>query len=265
MTDSEKLAVYHILQLAVLGRYEDTIAQMIASYTLAADSRAGEFNEFVSQVNELAMDLLIDPSEIWEGLLPGPPTGDEFVTMLATTWADLNDKERKLREVEQAWSANYSDDEHEEWGKRLWEIGRILGFNKRPVMNVLGKQESGYEYMVSIIVAPGVRHDDPSDLLIFGQIMEAESPLNLAMRVAGLMERRVKDFPEEEQAAWISFGFEEHWLMTWDQAVAIIALDAAKDTIQGLAGDFPMDWDDSFQSIQDQMALAGAEYAKNRD
>lgn len=253
--DSEKLAVYHILQLAEQGRFEEIVAQMIASVIVASDGGGDEAYDLRTTIMKRVLDLMLDPSEIWEGLLPGGTGSIELFTTMQVEYADkLMQRERNVEEIvsivgqpEEAWLRMSNLD------KYFTDEGLVTPRSKPT-------QATQWDYRVSIIVAPGIRHDEPGDLLIFNQVFHVESVLNLAADVIRLMEKRANGFPEEEQAAWITKAPDEHWIMTWDQAQAILLFEQMQEKLEAIEYQGGISWYDEFQGIQDMMAIAGAEY-----
>lgn len=256
--DPKKLAVYHILQLAEQGRFEEVVAQMVASAVVASGDSGDEAYGLRTKITRRILDLIIDPSEIWEGLLPGGPGVDEqgFVTMYSEYSDRLTQRERNVEEI-----VSIVGKAEEPWvtmGK-LDDYFREEGLVTSPTPAA----QDRWEYFVSIVVHPEIRHDDSDDLLVFGQKMTAESPLGLASNVIPLMEKRTRNFPEEEQAAWISQG-DHHWMMTWDQAQMIVSLDLLKERMEASNYSADIDFDGEFQGIADMMDIAGREYAAKK-
>lgn len=73
MTQDDHKAVFHILQLAEQGRFTAVVAQMIASLIHGGEFTAPDVLQLREQILEETLDLMLEPSEIWNGLLPGGP------------------------------------------------------------------------------------------------------------------------------------------------------------------------------------------------
>lgn len=86
--DAEKLGSFLLLQLAQIGfRMEYIVAQFIASYLHSAEFDHGlgaPFQESMFDIEKNVVNLLTDPSNVWDGLLPGGPgIGEQFLIISA--------------------------------------------------------------------------------------------------------------------------------------------------------------------------------------
>lgn len=269
---ADNLGAFLLLQLSEQGRPVETVAQFIASWWLSGDLDSEAIVDEGHEIRERVIQLMLHPEEVWDGLLVGSqvPLVDMFAVIGMSEFGEIESHSRMLKEVQEAFAQNYDvDDALMDYEQRLEAIGRILRPMIDPgdhIMNMTTtKTGDQFEYHVSIIVNPNIRHDDPNDILLSNKVYYRESVLDLAEEVIRLIDRNQSDFPEEEQAAHIvnlnKSGDVQRWLMTWDQARAIMVLNEARSQLEELAGDFGILWDEQFQGIQDMMAMAGAEYA----
>lgn len=264
----DHLAAYHILELADQGRPVETIAQFIAGWFLSGEMRAQDMVDQSDMIRERVLDLCLHPEDVWDGLLPGGNVHynvDMFTTLTMDYFGELDLAQRKVKDIEDAFAKNYNTYRLTDYGQRLEAIGEIL-HGRSPEAE---PKQSGdkFTYMYSIIIDPSVRHDETTDLIKDASPIEAESVLNLASSIKQDMDTLMKmdRWPAEELAAWITHvETNNHWLMTYDQASAIVHLDEAKEQLEALSGDHGIDWDDSFQGIADMMSIAGEEYAAGK-
>src|SRR4051794_39695428 len=101
ITDEQR-AVFFILQLAEQGRFDETIAQMIASAILASDGGGDEMYQLRSRITTRMLDLIMDPSEIWDGLLPGGPgphNSDLLTVITMDEYGKLDQARRNVEEI----------------------------------------------------------------------------------------------------------------------------------------------------------------------
>lgn len=275
VVSADAMAAWLILQLAEQGRPHEVVAQFMASWLMSSDLDQAEISGWRldwQRVQDRAFELCLDPSEIWDGLLPGGPNNGlpPFEIIDGNEWAKLHDAQRKLEAVEEAWKTNYGFDggtvDHGgPWDKakdyegRLKAIGRILF----PLTEPQSHEPNGideYTYEVSIIVDPrvGGRVDTS-----FGddEIIPATSPLNLADRVFKKIDQldRTEAWPAEELSALIVHRESgSHFIMQFNQAEGIKALEEAQTKLE-------IDLDDEFQAIYEEMILAGNEYIAGRE
>lgn len=260
--NAETMAASLIIKLSEIGfSMWNLLAQMAASFVVSADNNSAELFELERKTSEEVLNLLMDPSQIWEGLLPGSVgPGHEW-----PEW-EMIDQDKKDR-LERAYNTilTLQDD----WGTRGWEDAELIDVTRKKLIDYgwidhiepVNQKGDQFAYVVTIIVNPEIRHDEPHDILHDAVTLHAESPLSLAQSISDQMERidKIGKWPAEEQAAWISRPMGEdwqHWLMTWDHAQSILAIDQLERHRH-----MP---DDMAQAIQDEMSVAGALYASSK-
>ena len=105
MHSSDKVASWHLLQLAEQGRPTEIFAQHLASMAVSGDLNPLEITIEIAQVVERTAKLLNRNSEIWPGLLPGggDPQDAEIMqpdieqpTLDPEQWKALEKAEAKL-------------------------------------------------------------------------------------------------------------------------------------------------------------------------
>jgi hypothetical protein len=266
MTDSDNIAVYHILELAQQGRFEVVVAQMIASLIYCGDFTPAQTASLVADIWERVGGLL-NEGGIWDGLLPGPGNVncDTFTTITMDEFGLLDQAQRNIREIKEI----VEKDRPDMGDARAWAI--LNDLNR--LMGKEGHVEDPFMYTVSICVNPSVRHDGPAGMVIKDAWdLPAESPLDLAIVAVEEMDRldKIGRWPGEELIMWISNrkGKQEyqHWTMTWDQAWAIKILSETQEALNRVGyEDDSIEWDSIFQGIQDQMAIQGEEFVPTRD
>jgi len=69
--DPDDIAAWHIMRLMEQTRTEFIIAQILASIYVSSEMNGPEIKKFEQQISEFTVQLLLDPSDIWDALLPG--------------------------------------------------------------------------------------------------------------------------------------------------------------------------------------------------
>jgi hypothetical protein len=265
ITDEQR-AVFFILQLAEQGRFDETIAQMIASAILASDGGGDEMYQLRSRITTRMLDLIMDPSEIWDGLLPGGPGPHNSDLLTVITMDEYGKLDQARRNVEEIVDIVGGAPDK---GVHIIVDELDLYFRKEGLVTphvTMAHEPNGidkYEYQISIIVNPFVKHGRKTDVIEVAEDWEGESPLNAARYVIDAMERidnlpsgHAKQWPCEELAARIYHrGSDQTFIMTYDQAIGIVALEEASERLATLQ------FDDSFQAIAEEMGEAGLLYA----
>lgn len=239
MNEGDKQAVFHILSLAEQGRYEEIIAQMMGSYIICGDSDQGvTYRELWRQIDNRVIELLIDGSEIWEGLLPGHSVGvddlDNFNLITTREWLRLKAFEEEVTKNETGLDLAAEN----KYELSLWKLQDI---------------------------------DGPATMLWHVESVEASSPLALADQVIEEMSKFSFDQGKDSMVMWITnLNQEVHLTMTWDQANVIKDLEGVIKSIEDITSEHPEflihipDYSDEFQGIWRQMELAGEEFQRNR-
>lgn len=256
---SDQLAAWLLLQLAEQGRPVEIASQFLASWLMSSEAPAGALDDVqgflneLKQIKERTILLCLDASEIWEGLLPGGPGNSlpmNFNIVSTEEWAKLHDATRDAETFKLIFDTFSEDITDEERASRTGEILVNRGYVEMP------KKVDPYTYSLSIIIDPRVRHDNTTDRMSDAEMVHVESPLNLAeevwRKIDMLDQRNV--WPAEELSGWITHHESgKHFIMQFDQATGIQALEEAQVKLS-------LDLSDEFQSIQDEMAIAGQEY-----
>lgn len=76
MTKDDVKAAFLMLEMSEQGRPVEIASQYVASYIHSGGLDADEIRSFVGQIFARTSELLADPAEIWDGLLPGGPSPD---------------------------------------------------------------------------------------------------------------------------------------------------------------------------------------------
>jgi hypothetical protein len=241
MSGIDKLDAYHLLCLAESGRPVETTAQWLASWFLSGELNGKEIDQEVKQIWARTASLLLDPSEVWETLLPGGPTSlsETYVTMTSSEWKHLKDLEVA---------------QDEPVASRAVDL----------------EPQDPYHYVVSIWKHQDI--DGPAEVIDTARDHFTESPLNLADVVIEEMtvqNRRRNYLQKENMFAWITHRESgRDFIMEWEQANVIKDLEGVIKQIEDITSDHPEfnvaipDFSDEFQGIQDQMAIAGEEFVK---
>ena len=175
----ESLAAWLILKMSETGYGINWIvAQMLASHIHSGDLTPKDIMELTDQVYEQTLKLLMDPAEIWEGLLPGGPLPADWPDIDLLENDELVEYQRAKRVVERILKLGEDPNmDDEEFTQGVTNVLRDEGFisERKPEIPV-----DSYTYRVSIIINPTVGHDEVSDLIADFRDFSATSVLNLA-------------------------------------------------------------------------------------
>jgi len=264
----ERQAVFHILQLAEQGRFEEVVAQMVSSLALGGEMGGGQIFLMWDTIARRTLDLMMDPSAIWEGLLPGGPGNvddlDNFNLITTREWLGLKNSTETLENVKTAFKKNYdTSDDVSDWSARLQAIGRVLRGESI--------ENNPYEWRYTYSLWKLQDIDGPTAMVSNApRTVEQTSVLNLADIVIEEMSKQSVGLSKDSMAMWITHDQSGlHYTMTWDQANVIRDLNYVIKQIEDITDEHPEfgieipDFSDQFQGIQDQMVLAGEEFQSN--
>lgn len=253
-------AVYHMLQLAEQGRPVEVAAQYIASWFLSGELTGADIVDELDKIRERTMDLMLNPQNVWDGLLPGGPQGEYIGDLLTTIGMDYFGKlERNVQEMIDIFGLDITDDDRmERIHKYLLRDGLVKPVEVDPFL-----------YTCSIIVNPSVGHDGPVGMVVMDAWEEgAESPLDFAKTAVEKMDYldMIGRWPAEELAMWMTNKKHgTHYVMAWNQANALVALRECEAKLEAVGFEYPNTDEDIVQGIQDMMVIAGREMMMKKD